>query len=153
MMKRDFFRLKFTEEHSLPACKGLQTLLLEGEPWPKAASGATLGTRVSLSLSGTSKPYSSNSLGLFTSQVIFQCFILNHMPHLAQQLTPDEEGLCFRGAVVLSSSFDNFLKSFQANCRPEIGSNTLRLDVFVPGLNGSSLGEELHLDQFFFFWF
>ena len=45
------------------------------------------------------------------------------------------------GAVVLSSSFDNFLKSFQANCRPEIGSNTLRLDVFVPGLNGSSLVE------------
>ena len=54
----------------------------------------------------------------------------------------------------MSSSFDNFLKSFQANCRPEDGSNTLRLDVFVPGLNGSSLGGELLLDPFFFFfWF
>ena len=119
----------------------------------KAASGATLGARVSLSLSGTSKPYSSKSLGLFASQVVFPYFILNHIPHLAQQLTPDVEGLCFGGAVVLSSSFDNFLKSFQANCRPEVGSYTLRLDVFVPGLNGSSLAESYSLDPFFFFWF
>ena len=49
--------------------------------------------------------------------------------------------------------FDNFLRSSQANCRSEVGSNTLRLDVFVPGLNGSSLGGELPLDPFFFFWF
>ena len=76
------------------------------------------------------------------------------MPHLAQQLTPDNEGLCFGGAVVLSSSFDNFQKSSQANCRPEIGSDTLRLEVLAPGLNGSSLDGELPLDPFFFFfWF
>ena len=76
------------------------------------------------------------------------------MPHLAQQLTPDDEGLYFGGAVVLSSSFDNFQKSSQANCRPEIGSDTLRLEVLAPGLNGSSLGGELPLDPFFFFfWF
>ena len=120
----------------------------------KAASGAMLlVTRVSLSLSGTLRSYSSNSLGLLASQVVFPCFILNHMPHLAQQLTPDVEGLCFGGVVALSSSFDTFLKTFQANCRPEVGSNTLRLDVFVPGPNGSSLGGELPLDPFFFFWF
>ena len=100
------------------------------------------------------KAYSSKSLGLFASLVAVSCFILNHMPRLTQQLTPnDEEGPCFRGAVGLSSLFDNFLKSFQANCRPEIGSNTLRLDVFVPGLNDSSLGGELPLDPFFFFGF
>ena len=119
----------------------------------KAVSGATLGARVSLSLSDTSKSYSSKSLGLFASQVVFPYFILNHMPHLAHQLAPDKEGLCFVGVVVLSSSFDNFLKSSQANCRPEIGSYTLKSDVFVPGLNGSSLGGELPLDPFFFFWF
>ena len=120
----------------------------------KAASGATtLVTRVSLSLSGTSKPYYSKSLGMFVSQVVFQYFILNHIPHLTQQLTPDVEGLCFGGAVVLSSSFDIFLKSFQANCKPEVGSYTLWLNVFVPGLNGSSLGGELPLDPFFFFCF
>ena len=61
---------------------------------------------------------------------------------------------CFGGAVVFSSSFDNILKSSQANCRPEIGSYTLRLEVLAPGLNGSSLGGELPLDPFFFqfFW-
>ena len=57
----------------------------------------------------------------------------------------------FGGTVVLSSLFDGFLKQFQANFRPEVGSNTLRLDVFVPGLNRSSLGGELPLDHFFFF--
>ena len=80
----------------------------------KITSGATLGARVSLSLSGTSKPYSSKSLGLFASQVVFPCFILNHMPHLTQQLTLDAESLCFGEAIVLSSSFDNFLKPSQA---------------------------------------
>ena len=106
---------------------GLQTLLLVDEPWPKLHLGQQC-YQIRM-LSGTSKPYSSKSLGLFVSQVVFPCFILNYTPHLAQQLTPDEEGLCFGGAAVLSSSFDNFLKSFQAHCRPEIGSNTLRLDV------------------------
>ena len=62
-----------------------------------------------------------------------------------------DEGLYFGGAAVLSSSFDNFLKSFQANYRPEIGSNTLRLDVFVPKLNGPSIGGELPLDPFLLF--
>ena len=82
----------------------------------KAASGATLGARVTLSLSGSSKSYSSKSLGLFASQVISHASLLNHILHLAQQLTPDvDEGLCFGRVVVLSSSFDNFLKSFQAN--------------------------------------
>ena len=79
---------------------------------------------------------------------------LNQIQHLAQQLTPnDEECPCFGGDVVLSSFFDNFLKSFQANCRPEVGSNTLRLDVFVPGLDGFSLCGELPLDLFFFLGF
>ena len=95
------------------------------------------------------KTYSSKSLGLLASQVVFPYFTLNHIPHLTQQLTPDEEDLYFGGAAVLSSSFDNFLKSFQAkHCRVEVGSNTLRLDVFMPGLNGSSLGGELPLNPF-----
>ena len=43
------------------------------------------------------------------------------MPHLAQQLTPDNEGLCFGRAVVLSSSFDVCLLgmtsgSYQSSC-------------------------------------
>ena len=84
----------------------------------KAAPGATLGARVSLASQALQRSYSSNSLGLFTSQVVFPCFTLNHIPHLAQQLPPTDEGLCIGGAVVLSSSYDNFLKSFQANCRP-----------------------------------
>ena len=58
----------------------------------KDTSGALLSTRVSLSLSGTSKPYSSKPLGLLASRVVFPYFILNHIPHLAQQLAPDVEG-------------------------------------------------------------
>ena len=73
-----------------PSLKAQKTLLLDDEPWPKLHPGALLSTRVSLSISGTSKPYSSKSLSLFASQVVFPCFILNHIPHLAQQLTLDE---------------------------------------------------------------
>ena len=67
----------------------------------------------------------SKSLGLFVSQVVFPYFILNHILHLSQQLTPDEEdGLCLWGAVVLSSLFNSFLKQFQ--------QTSIKAAAFVP---------------------
>ena len=151
-MKRSY-RLKFTEELSLPVCRVLKLFfLMVGEPWPKLHMEQWYCDQSLPKPLRHFKVTLFQDVGLFASQVIFPCFILNHILHLSQQLTPDdEEGLCFWGAAVLSSSFDNFLKSFQANCRPEIGSSTLRLDVFVFGLDGSSLGREPPLDPLFFF--
>ena len=95
VMKRLFLRLEFTEELSLQSV-GSTNSSSGGWAMAQVTSGATLGARVSLSLSGTSKSYSSNSLGLLAPQVDFPSFNLNHILHLSQQLTPDEEeGLCF----------------------------------------------------------
>ena len=117
VMKRSYM-FKFIEELSLPVCRVYKLFFWWMSHGQSCIWGNVTEARVSLSLSNTSNPYSSKSLGLFTSQVVFPCFILNHILYLTQQLTPDEKGLCFGGAaVVLSSSFDNFLRSSQANCR------------------------------------
>ena len=45
------------------------------------------------------------SLGLFTSQELLPCLLLNHILHLKQQTTPEEIFLAFGGAVDLRSDF------------------------------------------------
>ena len=73
--------------------------------------------------------------------------LLNHIPHLKQQTTPEDRFLALGGAVDLRSDLFSFLKSPQANFKSDVGSYTLRFCVSIPGLEGPGLRGELPLDS------